>query len=348
MRKLVNKFIVLFTAIFMFSGIVSQPVRAQETSNAELFQQIEEANANIESFSGDLSLTLVITDLLDGVLEGDLKFNTEPLEFDIDGGVNANIVTETAEGETSTMPLSFSGQIILKDSILYLNDGYAWSQMDASDLIAEMETTVDQAMTAEAQNLSAEFQEKYYQIEETDTEYIMTMADDFDPDAFYEDLMNEIDFEAGYEEAHQEALEQLEAQAEAEGETLTEEDYEEFDRIFRSSFEGGIKIGANAIQDMEVRYNKETLLMTSMTMNIVITEEDLATFATDMGEEDAMAELQGFDMNMTIVLNVDEMNSAVEIVAPEIEGAESMEGTESMEDIESTGDLESVEESSEE
>lgn len=365
MKKSVKLLFSLLTTATMAFGVVSPSVSAQDTNWDEVLTQVNEVNQEMVSMEGDGNITVSADQFIDAALNFDFRYNTEDrFAMELTGDITGELVSTDAEGNPSTMPLDFSGEASIIEGIAYLFDGASWTVEDISaqeeQIAAEFESIMSQVQEqAETINDPA-LTQKYFDLSETDTEYVVTLKQDIDSEEFWADIESQVDLE----QIKQESIDQAIAQAEAAGEELTEEDRQMLQDQMDQSFEAGKKIAFQLVDNMEMRYSKDTYYLTYLVMDYSLDSADMEQIAADMGESTESLP-EDFNVAFSMEFNFTNHGEVFNIVVPEgaptfndadaTEDAATEEGSESLEEstseesvpAEETTEEESAEESSE-
>lgn len=341
MKKTFKRLTSLVATASMAFTMVLPTVTAQETNWDEVLTQINTVNQELVSMEGDGTITIAAQDMINATLTTDFRYNTEErFALEVNADLAGEMVTADAEGNETTSPINFGGQATVLDGIAYLYDGASWTVEDISaqeaEIAAQFEEIMGQA-TEQAETLNdPAMTQKYFDLTETDTEYVMALKQDINPDEFWADVESQVDLEAIYQESVDQAIEQAQASATAAGEELTQEEIDELTQQMEQSFEASKQIGFSLINSMEMRYSKENYYLTYMAMDFGLDRADLEEIAANMGES-----MEGIpeDFNVSFVMEFNFRNhgQVFDIAVPE--GAPTFNGTE-----ESTTD--STEESS--
>lgn len=337
MKKSLKMFFSLLATLTLTLGIALPVVSAQDTNWDEVLTQINEVNQDIVSMEGNGKISLAADEFMNADVNLDFRFNTEErFALELTGDVTGELISTDAEGNPSTMPLDFAGEVAIVEGIAYLFDGTSWTVEDISEQEEEIASQIESAMAqvqsqAEAVN-DPELTKKYFDLSETDTEYVITLKQDINPDEFWADVESHVDLETIKQESFDQAIEQ----AEAAGEELTEEDRQELQEQLDQSFEAGKSIAFKLIDTLEMRYSKETYYLTHMLMTYSLEKADLEELAAELGEStEALPE--DFNVNFSLEFNFTNHGQVFDITVPE--GAPTFNG-------ETTDDASTEEESS--
>ncbi|MGO4941115.1 hypothetical protein ACTQ5R_00505 [Ruoffia tabacinasalis] len=342
MKKSIKIFFSLLTTVTMAFGVVAPTVSAQDTNWDEVLTQINEVNQEVVSMEGDGTITVSADQFIDAALNFDFRYNVEEaFALELAGDVTGELVTTDAEGNPSSMPLDFAGQASIIDGIAYLFDGSSWTVEDVSaqeeQIAADFESIMSQAQEqAETINDPA-LTQKYFDLSETDSEYVMTLKQDIDSEEFWADIESQVNLE----QIKQESIDQAIAQAEAAGEELTEEDRQMLQDQMDQSFEAGKKIAFQLVDNMEMRYSKDTYYLTYLVMDYSLDSADMEQIAADMGESTESLP-EDFNVAFSMEFNFTNHGEVFDIVVPE--GAPTFDEASSTEESATEG-TESLEES---
>jgi len=325
-------------AIKLLSGLVTftlmlgvgpvPQLNAQETNWEEVLTQIYEANKEMVSMEGNGTINLEVQDMLSGDVSMNFQYNLDPVfAADVSGAIDALLYSENAEGELESFPINFSGQAVIADRMAYFFDGSSWYTEDISeayDMFAEQfQAGLDQAnqMTAEQR---VEMTMKYYDLTETDTEYVTTLKADINEEEFWADVEEMLDME----KIKADAIEQVIEQGEAQGEELTDEMQAKVEEQLNLAFEAGKSIVFKFINRAEMRYSKDTYYLTGLMVEMSMNDQDVNDLMLEMGmEEEALLPVDSFNMTMSMEMNF--MNHAqtfdIQVPAEALEAAMPME-----------------------
>ena len=342
MKKSIKIFFSLLTTVTMAFGVVAPTVSAQDTNWDEVLTQLNEVNQEVVSMEGDGTINVSADQFIDAALNFDFRYNVEEsFALELAGDVTGELVTTDAEGNPSSMPLDFAGQASIIDGIAYLFDGSSWTVEDVSaqeeQIAADFESIMSQAQEqAETINDPA-LTQKYFDLSETDSEYVMTLKQDIDSEEFWADIESQVNLE----QIKQESIDQAIAQAEAAGEELTEEDRQMLQDQMDQSFEAGKKIAFQLVDNMEMRYSKDTYYLTYLVMDYSLDSADMEQIAADMGESTESLP-EDFNVAFSMEFNFTNHGEVFDIVVPE--GAPTFDEASSTEESATEG-TESLEES---
>ena len=345
MKKSIKIFFSLLTTVTMAFGVVAPTVSAQDTNWDEVLTQLNEVNQEVVSMEGDGTITVSADQFIDAALNFDFRYNVEEaFALELAGDVTGELVTTDAEGNPSTMPLDFAGQASVIDGIAYLFDGSSWTVEDVSaqeeQIAAEFDNVMAQ-MQEQADTMSnPELTQKYFDLSETDSEYVMTLKQDINPDEFWADVESLVDME----QIKQETIDQTIQQAEASGQEVTEEDRQTLEEQMDLSMEATKSVMFQLVDTMEFRYSKETYYLTHMLMDFSLNRANMEEIAADMGETTEGIP-EDFNVAFSMEFNFANHGEVFDIVVPE--GAPTFDEASSTEES-ATEDTESLEESTSE
>lgn len=343
MKKTVKLLFSLLTAVAMAFGVVLPTVSAQDTNWDEVLTQINAVNQDVVSMEGNGNISVVADGFLNATLNTDFRFNTEErFALELSGDVTGEIISADAEGNETSMPLDFAGKATLLEGIGYLFDGSSWTVEDLSAQEEEVAAQYEEMMaqiTEQAQTINdPALTQKYFDLSETDTEYVITLKQDINSDEFWADVESQVNLE----ELTQQSIDEAVTQAEAAGEPLTEEERQELQEQILASTEAGKKLIFQLIDSMEYRYSKETYYMTYMSMDFSLDSADIAELAQSMGETtEGMPE--DFNLVFTLEFNFANHGQVFDIAVPE--GAPTFNDAEVSEEASATEETEVSEES---
>ncbi|MGO3211806.1 MAG: hypothetical protein ACTIK0_01305 [Ruoffia tabacinasalis] len=356
MKKSIKIFFSLLTTVTMAFGVVAPTVSAQDTNWDEVLTQLNEVNQEVVSMEGDGTINVSADQFIDAALNFDFRYNVEEaFALELAGDVTGELVTTDAEGNPSTMPLDFAGQASIIDGIAYLFDGSSWTVEDVSaqeeQIAAEFDSMMAQIQEQADTMSNPELTQKYFDLSETDSEYVMTLKQDINPDEFWADIESHVDME----QIKQETIDQTIQQAEANGQEFTEEDRQTLEEQMDLSMEATKSVMFQLVDTMEFRYSKETYYLTHMLMDFSLDRANMEEIAADMGEttEGIPEDLNvAFSMEFNFANHGEVFDIVVPEGAPTFDEASSTEesATEGTESLEESTTEESVpaEETSEE
>ncbi|XJS10369.1 hypothetical protein ACF3NG_09560 [Aerococcaceae bacterium WGS1372] len=348
MKKTIKRLTSMLATASVAFTMVLPTVSAQDTNWDEVLTQINAVNQELVSMEGDGTITVAAQNMLDATLTTDFRYNTEErFALDASADLTGEMITSDAEGNETTSPINFGGQVTVLDGVAYLFDGSSWTVEDISaqeeQIAAQFEEIMAQT-TEQAETLNdPAITQKYFDLSETDTDYVMTLKQDINPDEFWADVESQVDLEAIKQESIDQALEQAQSSATATGEELTQEEIDELTQQIDQSFEASKEVGFQLINSIEIRYSKENYYLTYMSMDFGLDYADMEKIAANMGES-----MEGIpeDFNVSFVMEFNFRNhgQVFDIVVPE--GAPTFDSTEESTTEESTTE-ESAEESNE-
>lgn len=318
------QWLVTFIVTILVSTAFSPIVQAQEQSIdlPSLITNIHEANKEIESMAGKLTLDLNV-DVpefvkLESKIQGDFQFNVSP-RFSAKVVGSADITTAspvlaedgsvTDEMETNTNNQNIDVTIV--DGILYAYDGSAWTVEDISELeqiISQEVTKVLKETQAKISSDSVEtllpLYEKYYDITQTDNEYVFTMKKDIDKEAFWAD----IEAVSG-ENIREQVIKEVEAELDRQGESFTPEEKE----IFVTLFYNILDLLMDQVSNTVVAYDSATYKLTRTEFIVHVTSEELAKALEPIATSDVP---EGIVIDVTYVINYYDHGKDFDIVVP--------------------------------
>lgn len=320
-----SQWIVAFVAMVLVLAGFSPLVQAQEQSLdlQTLITNIQEANKEIESMGGnvDADLNVEIPDVIDLAIkaQGDFQYNVSPRFAGMFVG-SADVTTAspvldengntTGEMEETTENYTLDATVV--DGVFYGYDGSAWTVEDISEEEQEISQAVTDAMQ-EAQTSLANgdvekvlpLYEQYFDITQTDTEYIFTLKDGIDKEAFWNDLESIAGVNFREEEVNQ-----VEAEFDQAGETFTPEEREQFKTIFSNILDTMLDLMSNVV----VTYDATTYKLIRTEFNMNATSEDIANVLESIADpQDIPA---GIVIDIAYVVNFFDHGQQFEIVAP--------------------------------
>ncbi|MGO1492611.1 MAG: hypothetical protein ACTHWP_06955 [Ruoffia tabacinasalis] len=342
MKKSIKIFFSLLTTVTMAFGVVAPTVSAQDTNWDEVLTQLNEVNQEVVSMEGDGTINVSADQFIDAALNFDFRYNVEEaFALELAGDVTGELVTTDAEGNPSTMPLDFAGQASIIDGIAYLFDGSSWIVEDVSaqeeQIAAEFDSMMAQIQEQADTMSNPELTQKYFDLSETDSEYVMTLKQDINPDEFWADIESHVDME----QIKQETIDQTIQQAEANGQEFTEEDRQTLEEQMDLSMEATKSVMFQLVDTMEFRYSKETYYLTHMLMDFSLDRANMEEIAADMGETTEGIP-EDFNVAFSMEFNFANHGEVFDIVVPE--GAPTFDEASSTEESATEG-TESLEES---
>ncbi|MBG9982335.1 hypothetical protein HZY86_04330 [Aerococcaceae bacterium DSM 111020] len=326
MKELKNrgKLVTILVAVFFLVSSIPT-VYAQETNWEEVLTQITEANKTLPSLSGtgDANISVVAEEepQFAGNYNFDFRYNVEPrfsAELSLNGNTSFpvneydedwNVVDTFMQEE----PTNFTLTVV--EGILYVFDGSSWTVEDISELEKqasdEYYQTLEEVENSGQNDITPElvsFYEKYFNLSETDTDYVFTLKENVNSEEFWNDLeaSSNINIEAKKQEAIEQAIAQIEEQTE---EPMTPEEKSQFEETYNKSFDLALKIG----QNITVSYDKASYIISGMTMDLQITEADIKEL---IGEEIQDEDLGGLLIELAINLTFDEQGQTFDIQVP--------------------------------
>lgn len=342
MKKSIKIFFSLLTTVTMAFGVVAPTVSAQDTNWDEVLTQLNEVNQEVVSMEGDGTINVSADQFIDAALNFDFRYNVEEaFALELAGDVTGELVTTDAEGNPSSMPLDFAGQASIIDGIAYLFDGSSWTVEDVSaqeeQIAAEFDSMMAQIQEQADTMSNPELTQKYFDLSETDSEYVMTLKQDINPDEFWADIESHVDME----QIKQETIDQTIQQAEANGQEFTEEDRQTLEEQMDLSMEATKSVMFQLVDTMEFRYSKETYYLTHMLMDFSLDRANMEEIAADMGETTEGIP-EDFNVAISMEFNFANHGEVFDIVVPE--GAPTFDESSSTEESATEG-TESLEES---
>lgn len=325
MKKTMKWAMGLLATFTLSTASLATPALAQETDWDTIITELQATNQEVVSMAGDGNISLAVADQLDGTLNFDFRYNLEPrFAMELNGALDAQIAQtmvtgETGEETTTTemFPVNFSGKVSLVDGIAYLFDGASWTVEDFSAMeeqfTAEFTKYMEQAQnqTAALEGAS-ELTKKYFDMSETDTEYVFAMKEGINSEEFFADLNEYVDMDA----VMQESIDQAIAEAQAQGQELTEEEIQQIEDQALAATQAGLKLVFEVADRMEVRYSKETQYLTYFGMDVNVTEEDIAQVAQEVGETVDTSEFAGMNIVLSMEFNFSDHGQTFDIVVP--------------------------------
>lgn len=307
--KKMNKVLTLIVTFVLVLAGLTPLTNAQEVNNAEILNKISEAQKEIPSSKGDFKAT-VVADLngesvADITVTGDYMMNvgekfSATSNVKISGKAMGQMPAPTAGEETQAAPelqeINEEGSFTLVDNVLYAFDGTNWTSADVSEQMSEFQKGFDEAMAQATGPEAKAINEKmagYYDIEETDSEYVVKLKQDIDPEAFYKDLNEAIDLE----KIKADASAQAQKEAEAQGVEFTDQQKQQVEYYFNN----GLKFGLSVIEQSEQHYAKDTMQLTKSVVVLSANEQSVAEL---MGMDAEALGMTGnakitFEINMT-------------------------------------------------
>ncbi len=319
-RKLFTIFVTVFFLIFNISA-----VQAQETNWEEVLTQITEANKTIPSLSGigDANISVVAEEQpqFEGKYNFDFRYNVDPRfsgELALNG--SSSFPVNEYDDEWNVVDTSMQEQptdftLTIVEGILYVFDGSSWTVEDITEIetqaseeyyqaLSEAEETGQYQVTPEL----VAFYEKYFDLSETETDYVFTLKDNVNSEEFWNDLEASSNFnlEAKKQEAVEQAIAQIEEQTE---EPMSAEERTQFEETYNKAFNFILDVGSN----ITMSYDKATYMISGMNMNLQITEADIKEL---IGAEISDENLGGLLIDLAINLTFDEQGQSFDIQVP--------------------------------
>ncbi len=322
--KKINRILTMMVVFVLVLAGMTPLVQAREVNNVEILNKISEAQKSIPSSKGDFKTTVVADvngeSVADLTVTGDYMMNVGEkfsaasnlkVSGKMAGQMPASVSGETTEDGTQAkaelQDVNHELALTIVDNTLYVFDGTNWSTEDMTEPISQFQKGFDEAMAQASGPEAKALNEKmanYYDIEETDSEYIVKFKKDIDPEAFYKDLDEAIDLE----KIKQESIAQAEEEAKAQGVEFTDQQRQQVDYYFNN----GLKFGLSVIDQSEQHYDKETMQLTKSVVTLVANEQSVA----DLMGMDAEALGMTGNAKITFELNVGEHGKEFDIQVP--------------------------------
>lgn len=289
-----------------------------------VLQNINEASQTIPSMSGTGDLTFNVSaegeEQASGQFGLDFKYNVDPRfsgEFLLDGNIayavpeyddEWNVVATNMEEEA----LQFSATIL--DGIVYAFDGATWTVEELGETEYEVSEEINTALEeananqAEVTDDMVALYEKYFDLSETDTDYVISLKPDIDTNQLWTDLeeISGEDLEAIKQTAIDESLASME---ESTGEPVSEEDRAMYEEMYDQSFDMALGL----LQNLIISYNKENYLISGISFDLDINSEDIAGL---YGEEVSAEDLGQFQITAALNLTFAEHGQSFDIQVP--------------------------------
>lgn len=289
--KKVSKFMVAMLGLSVVPGVYAQE------DNTSLYQELAEANKDYvsQAFDYNSSVYLEVNDqkYVDINAKGEGKYNVDP-QFSGEATLNLNgevsqetpqaPAAETTDAQASPEeaatqessevvlePISFTTQMVVLDNIFYALDGETWKSQDVAEELKEISKSIDEAkaqINVEQIEALNEKMAPYMDVNETDTEYVVTMKKDIDSEKFWADVNEVIDIEA----MKAQAIKEAEKQAADQGVEFTDAQRDQVNYYV----DKGLAFALDMISNNETHYDKESKKLTKTLVNIELTEEDIA------------------------------------------------------------------------
>lgn len=305
MKKTMKKWVAVMASALILVGPVSSSVNAQTTYDEAFFNELTQANQTYEAVKFDGMLHVSTTsqgqsaDL--GHLDFSGAFNGLPLGFSFDGKLTSALLG----GEVLV------AQAYLQNSVAYVGlpgAELSTTQWQAIDVTEQQQQIIDAfkesvAQAAAKPELTATINQKYTDVTETDTDYIITLKQDINAEELWTDVQQVVDLETLKEQA----ITQVEEQT---GEPVTEEQRAQLDQMYSPE---AIAQFLNLNPIVESVYDKETKKLKQIRFEVnVVTAEFVPSDA-----ETEQANFLPENILVKMEINLSEHDVAQDIVVPD-------------------------------
>lgn len=308
MKKTLKSIVALAASTLLMAGPVATSTLAQTTFDEAFFTELSEANKHFESmkFDGLVKVSAVSDDQVADMGQMTFKgsFNGIPLQGSFEGEVSSLFLGG------KKMPV----QAFYQNSIAYLGfpggeEGKTeWQAMDfskqESEIIKGYQDAYKEASASQDPKVVADLNNKYMNVEETDTEYVFTLKEDINADELWADVNSLVDLNA----AKEQMIKQTEEQT---GEKIDDETRAQIDKAYSVE---SLQQFLNMKPVVKVSYDKATKQLTKFLLDLNV---NVADFTSE--EQAASAEESGMPQNFLVHIeaNVTDHNVPQEVVVPE-------------------------------
>ncbi|MDO4431765.1 MAG: hypothetical protein Q4B80_00485 [Aerococcaceae bacterium] len=301
MRKR-NQWFVSLLASFILTGPVS-PVANSHANPTEVLTKVDEVGKATKSVhsAGFLSVASANQGQLeeDGQFNFDLKVNREePNSFAFLSALSTGGLEIEVYLKDNVMTVIALGQVLFHEEI---TDEVEEITDKASEIKAEFE--IESKLTTPEQIL------KMMNFTENDTHYVLSLKEDLDIDALWEEVTKGLDVN----QAKAEYIKQMEAQ----GLEVDEATLVMIDKVYNKEFVRALFATFNP--KVEVHYAKDTYYLTTFKTELDITATDLATLVTEFYPE-KVSDIEELPETILIKfeVNFDGHNQPQNIEVPEV------------------------------
>lgn len=338
MKRMKKVLSTLFIALLMLLPF-STSVSAQEIDMRTLLEEIANSQAEPESAAvdGNFAFNFQMDESqgeFSGIFEG--VYNVDP-RFSFDGNLDFHLFSQGIENQED-MDESHTLALTVLEGFLYAFDGENWNVDDISEQEQVISQSISEAMQGQGQAVQTmldnpeliAFNEKYLNVEETETEYIFTMTPDFDPNELIADLNTAIDLDALLLKSMEESANVMDEEKQ-----MTEEEKQ----MALSMGKDMLAFMVSGLKNYQAVYEKDTYRMKSFVMDFELTGEDIRPLLGSMGA-DAMGNFLG---KMHMEMNFSNYGEVFEVVKPDVpEGTEVESFTDNFDSEESEETTEEV------
>lgn len=294
---------------FMLGMATSKPVEAQtETDWDQVLRSISEKNSNLLSMEVEGRIDLEADNLGSSFLELDFRYSLEPhLAVDINFWLVGERVEYGPQGANGIVPIEDSGPVLIIDGLVYYFNGYVWTVSDATEILNLLEeewlinTPAPDILNDQQMEAYLAFLQKYYDLSENETEYIIQLKENIHRPVFWQDAQD-------YQDLFLEnGITQSTTATSSNQNNITP--YEEWSESEKDAY-------FLIYQQLEMRYSKADYYLSSISFNLEANEEETQVLAdyfylTNIIE---MADTNWFKLNLT--LNFSNHGEAFEIKVP--------------------------------
>ncbi|MDO4431764.1 MAG: hypothetical protein Q4B80_00480 [Aerococcaceae bacterium] len=294
-----NKLFVSLLASLALTGPVL-PVANAQANPTEVLTKIDEVGKTAKSVHGAGFLSVAITNQGQtadiGQLNFDVKVNgEEPISLAFLG----EVISPFTGGEQLAI------ETYLKDNVMTLIAPGNVSQQDITDELTEIKADFE----GESTPANPEQTLKVMNLTENDTHYVLSLKEDLDVDALWEEATKGMDIN--------QVKEQYIKQMEAQGVEVDEATLAMLDKVYNKEFIKSLLAALNP--KVEVHYAKDTYFLTTFKAEFNITSADLVALAAELDPE---LSLDATELPENIVLkfegNFDGHGQPQEITVPEV------------------------------
>lgn len=322
--KLIKKLFAGFSALALL-GTTTPTLFAQETDWASTIQNIQEASQTLPSaaVTGDVNINVTSEgeEFATAQFQVDGLYNIEPrfsASVNLLGQFNFSYEEYDSEGNvtgTSDIDESLDLHATILEGFLYFRKGSTWHVEDISEAEQEISEIIAQsfdpatAMMEVSTDEVLQFYEKYFDMTETDTDYVFSVKGNINPDEFIADFeaVTGVSIDEIQQQQTEETIATLEDQS---GEPISEEERAMIEETSSNSF----ALGLAMIDNLTLTYNKDNYQLSGMYYDVTLTEAEIAEYLGDMAATDISS---SFQLDFTMQLNFDQHGETFEITVPE-------------------------------
>lgn len=272
------------------------PVANAQTYDAAFFAELSEKNQSFKNAKVEGTIKATVSsdgqtiDL--GTIDASVAFNTEPVSF----AFTATVKSLFLGGQ------DFEVASYLQDNVAYFGTPVeeegklvtSWMAVDATGVDETFnETTspetLDKYVDMDKVN---EINAKYSDVTETETDYVISLKENIDADAFVEDIRSAIDLDG----IRAEAIRQYEEQK---GEPLTEEEKASFEDYNVEDYIATIKVLLASNPKVTLMYDKASGFLKAVDMDIKVNVKEVLA-AADQNVDGLPLEMIHIVLNYTI------------------------------------------------